>query len=75
MLGNKSITKTQAKGFLSSNRQAKVTSIKSKKKFDENGKPKVYDAIITVDFADGKTKFSFGEFAEKKKSKKGGSKK
>lgn len=75
VLGNKTITKTQAKGFLSSNRQAKVTSIKSKKKFDENGKPKVYDAIITVDFEGGKTKFSFGEFAEKKKIKKGGSKK
>ncbi|MFH3663816.1 hypothetical protein WAH66_21070, partial [Acinetobacter baumannii] len=28
VLGNKTITKTQAKGFLSSNRQAKVTSIK-----------------------------------------------
>lgn len=69
VLGKK-ITKTMAKGFLSSKRQAKVTSIASKKKMDENGKPKKYDAYIKVDFTDNGAKFSFGEFTEKKKRRK-----
>ncbi len=67
---DKKITKTMAKGFLSSKRTAKVTSIKSKKKFDENGKPKVYDANIKVDFNGDYPNFSFAGFSEKKKRSK-----
>lgn len=64
------ITKTMAKGLLSSKRTAKVTGIKSKNKFDENGKPKKYDLNITVDFGSEYPKYEIAGFTNRKTRKK-----
>lgn len=59
-----------AKGLLSSKRTAKVTGIKSKNKFEENGKPKKYDLNITVDFGSEYPKYEIAGFTNRKTRKK-----
>lgn len=70
VLGGKKVTKTMAKGFLSGKRIAKVTNIKSKKSMNEDGTPKVYDAMIKADFSGEYPEFSIDSFVQKKKKSK-----